>query len=465
MSRKKKFLLEALLIEQYAAEGKSIAKYQDKIIFVEGAIPGDVVDVWVYKNKKDYAQGIAQKFHCYAHDRIDAFCKHFGVCGGCKWQMLSYEKQLSYKEKQVQDQLQRIGRIYPQTVWPILDADSTTWYRNKLEFTASALQYLSKEDLQAGLPFKKNVIGFHAPKLFDKVIDVETCYLQQDPSNEIKNFIRAFAIEHQFTFYHIKEHKGLLRNIMIRVSSQKEVLVNIQFGEADMENITLLLDALKDTFTIHSLYYTINTKLNDSLYDQDVILYAGKPTIDEYLEDLVFEISPKSFFQTNTKQAEKLYQVVKKVADIKPNETLYDMYCGTGSIGIFLAKNAKKVIGIESVPDAIEDAKKNAFRNQLSNLQFYAGDVLKICNSDFFALHGHADVMIIDPPRAGCHEKFLEKIIDVLPNRIVYVSCNPATQARDMLLLSKHYDTIISQAVDMFPHTHHIENVLLLHTK
>ncbi len=466
MGKRKKVTIEDLLIESYAAEGKCIGRHNDKVIFVEGVIPGDIATVYITKSKKDWAEAGVKSITRKSESRIDPFCGHFGICGGCKWQMLPYQKQLQYKEQQVKDQLRRIGRVEINSFLPIKGCEHTTFYRNKLEFTFSNKQYLTNEDLNKGLSFEKNVLGFHAPRLFDKVIDIETCYLQPAPSNEIKNYLRDLAFQNDFTFYDIRNHTGLLRNLMIRVSSTNEVLVNLVFGEKDEKAIAFILERIKEKFPdITSLNYTLNEKMNDSVYDLDIINVSGKKYIEERLGDFVFKISPKSFFQTNPTQTVNLYDIAKDFADCKGDEILYDLYCGTGSIGIYLSKAVKKIIGVETVEDAIKDARINAEMNDLTNVSFHAGDVIKICNDEFFALHGKPDVVVIDPPRAGCHQTLIEKLLETESPKIVYVSCNPATQARDLQLLSAKYDMIKSQAVDMFPHTHHVENVVLLHLK
>ncbi|MBK7764055.1 MAG: 23S rRNA (uracil(1939)-C(5))-methyltransferase RlmD [Bacteroidetes bacterium] len=466
MAKRKKFVIKTLPIEAYAAEGKCIARQDDKIIFVEGAVPGDIADVFVYRNKKDWAEARVNTITTFSPNRVDAFCQHFSICGGCKWQMLPYELQLQYKEQQVKDQLQRIGKVHIGTYLPIKGCAENTLYRNKLEFTFSNKQYLSNAQLQSDMNFDKNVVGFHAPKLFDKVIDIEKCYLQAEPTNAIRNFIREFATEHQYSFYDIRAHVGLLRTLIIRISKAGQCMVNLVFGEDDQSNIDKMMQAILQNFPdITSLHYTINTKLNDTIYDQQVICYAGKEYIEERLEEFVFRISPKSFFQTNSKQAEVLYQTVREFAGATGNEILYDLYCGTGSIGIFLSKQVKKVIGVDTVEDAITDAKLNATVNGLHNAEFFAGDVIKVCNTNFFTENGTPDIVIIDPPRAGCHDTLLQKLLDIKAPRMVYVSCNPATQARDLQQLSLHYEISKSQAVDMFPHTHHIENVVQLNLK
>ena len=466
MSKKKKFVLENIAIESYAAEGKCIARHQEKVIFVEGVVPGDKATIFVHRNKKDWAEAKVNQITHFSENRVEPFCSHFEICGGCKWQMLPYHLQLQYKEQQVKDQLRRIGRVEIQEFLPIKGCEQTSLYRNKLEFTFSNKQYIASKDLHTDLSSDKNVLGFHAPRLFDKVIDIEFCHLQAEPTNAIKNFIRSFSYENNLTFYDIRNHHGLLRNLIIRLSSIGETMVNIVFGEPDQDKIKLVMEAIALQFPeITSLNYTINTKLNDTIYDLEVVNYKGSATIEEKLEAFKFKISPKSFFQTNTKQAEELYKVTRDFADCKGDEVLYDLYCGTGSIGIFLSKNVSKIIGVETVEGAIEDAKKNAELNNLTNTHFFAGDVIKICNHDFFDKNGHPDIVIIDPPRAGCHETLIQKLLELKVPRIVYVSCNPATQARDLALLSVNYHISKSQAVDMFPQTHHVENVVQLNLK
>jgi 23S rRNA (uracil1939-C5)-methyltransferase len=466
MPKKKNFFIEQIPILDYAAEGKCVARWNEKVVFVEGAVPGDVADLFVFKNKKDWAEARVQRLVQPSADRVDPFCDHFGTCGGCKWQMLPYELQLQYKEKQVKDQLQRIGKIVPEEFLPIIGCEENRWYRNKVEFTFSTKRYLSSAEIQSKQKFDDAVLGFHAPGFFDKVIPITTCYLQQEPTNAIRNFVHAFSQAHQYSYYDIKNHHGLLRTLMIRLCRTGELMVNIQFGEEDLEKINALLDALHQEFpAITSLNYVVNTKMNDTLYDQDIVNVYGRPYILEKLEDFQFMISPKSFFQTNSKQAEVLYQTVRRFAALQGHEVLYDLYCGTGSIGIFLSKQVSKIIGVETVPEAVDDAKKNAALNAITNAHFFAGDVIKICTDEFFNAHGKPDIVIIDPPRAGCHEKLIDSLLRMRAPRMVYVSCNPATQARDLALLQEVYHVRLSQAVDMFPHTHHIENVVLLELK
>jgi 23S rRNA (uracil1939-C5)-methyltransferase len=475
-------ILEAVLVEDYAAEGKSLAKVEGKVVFIEGAVPGDVVNVQLGKSKKDWAEGRAVFFHEYSTQRTTPFCQHFGICGGCKWQMLPYEKQLEYKQREVEQNLKRIGRIELPTMLPIVGAAQTKYYRNKLEFTFSNKRYLTRDELIQrdeqrskvteqsevnSLSFGEGqgevALGFHVPKIFDKAINIETCYLQEEPSNAIRNFVREFTKQHQLSYYDIRAHEGWLRTMIVRLTTTAELMINITFGFDDEPKRKILYDALLEKFPeITTLLYTINPKWNDSIYDLQPQTYFGKGFITEKLEDFVFKIGAKSFFQTNTKQGEALYKITRDFAKLTGNEILYDLYCGTGSIGIFCSKGAKQIIGVEAVEEAIEDAKENALLNGLNNTQFYAGDVINICNDEFFAAHGRPDVIITDPPRVGMHEKLVKKLLDIAAPRIVYVSCNSATQARDLQLLNEKYEVEQLQAVDMFPHTHHIENVAAL---
>lgn len=467
MARKnKKTVIESIRLEKYAAEGKSIAQMEDgKTIFVEGGVPGDEVRVFVQKNRSSYAEGKVMQILKPSEDRIIPFCEHFGTCGGCKWQMLPYDLQLSYKHQQVVDQLQRLGQIDLPEILPIVGSEATKWYRNKLEFTFSARSYLSKAVIEAAGDAIINhtpALGFHAPGMFDKVVDIQTCYLQPEPSNELKNLMRTLTHALNLPYYDYKLQEGYLRNLMIRVTTTGEILVNLVVHHEDPVLFVLLKAMLEKVPTITSLNYTINGKVNDSIYDLDVINYFGKPYIQERLGDYLFKISPKSFFQTNTNQAKVLYDITKEFAGLTGNEIVYDLYCGTGSIGIYCSESAKSVIGIEVVPDAIEDAKFNATINNVNNTVFYAGDVAKLVNENFFKKHGKPDVIITDPPRAGMHDKLIQQLLDIAAPKIVYVSCNPATQARDLKLLDSKYKVEKVQPVDMFPHTHHIENVVLL---
>jgi 23S rRNA (uracil1939-C5)-methyltransferase len=564
--KRKKFVLEKVLVTGYAAEGKSLAKIDGKIIFIEGAVPGDMVDVFVSTNKKEWGEGRATHFHELSKERAVPFCRHFGTCGGCKWQMLPYEKQLQYKQQEVAQNFKRIGKIPLPDMLPIVGADATTHYRNKLEFTFSNKRYLTSEEIRslpqplqkeeaspnpskggASVPadaraFSDNqaatlteineaspnpskggasapvnsksfrnheqldptikkepinsqapkvspfggdlegaspsgfggegALGFHVPRIFDKVIDIRECYLMDDVNNQIRNNIRDFVKENNYSFYDLRQHTGWLRNIIVRKCETGELMVNIVLGfEAAEEQKKLFDFLLQKVPSITTLLYTINTKWNDTIYDLSPQVYFGKGYVMENLstgfngEVFKFKIGPKSFFQTNTRQAEKLYSITRDFAGLTGNEIVYDLYCGTGSIGIFVSKLAKKIIGVEAVAEAIEDAKENAALNNISHAEFFAGDVIKICDDEFFAKHGRPDVIITDPPRAGMHEKLVTKLLAIAAPKIVYVSCNTATQARDLALLNEKYAVEKIQPVDMFPHTHHIECVVLLKLK
>ena len=468
MQRKKRnIVLEKVLVEDYAAEGKSLARVDGKVVFIEKTVPGDVVDVKLFKNKKDWAEGWPLQFHSFSKDRVQPFCSHFGVCGGCQWQMLPYEKQLQYKQRQVKDNLERIGKVPLPEMMPIIGADENIFYRNKLEYTFGNKRFLLAEELSdPNISSDENVAGFHAQGIFDKVVDIATCYLQAEPTNALRLAVKNFAKENEFEFYDIKKHYGFIRTMQLRVCTTGQVMVNVVFGREEEENRKKLLDHILDKFsTITTLLYTINTKMNDSLFDLEPIVYSGEGFVIEKLENFSFRIGPKSFFQTNTKQAEKLYQVVRDFTELTGNETVYDLYCGAGSIGIFVSKKAKKIVGVELISEAIEDARQNAAFNKLDNAEFIAGDVIDICNDDFFSTHGEPDVIITDPPRAGMHEKLVKKILEMEAPLLVYVSCNPATQGRDLNLLAEKYKVTKVQPLDMFPHTHHIENVVQLKLK
>jgi 23S rRNA (uracil1939-C5)-methyltransferase len=462
--KKKNIVLEKILVEDYAAEGKSLARVDGKVIFIENTVPGDVVDVMLSKNKKDWAEGFITKFHEYSADRVDPFCPHFGVCGGCQWQMLPYEKQLQYKQKQVTDNLSRIGKVALPAIQPILGAEKTTRYRNKMEYTFCNKRYLLPGELHnPDISSLQNVAGFHAKGIFDKIVDIDTCYLQDEPTNLLRRAVKNWAIENDATFYDIKLHQGWLRTMQVRVCNTGEVMANIVFGYEDEIKRKHLLDYIVQQFPgITTLLYTINTKMNDSMYDLFPQVYHGKGYVIEKLEEFSFKIGPKSFFQTNTSQGERLYQVSRDFAELTGSETVYDLYCGTGSIGIFVSRLAKKIIGVEMIEEAIADAKENAALNNIQHASFFAGDVINICNDDFFAQQGKPDVIITDPPRAGMHDKLVKKIVEMEAPVVVYVSCNPATQARDLNLLDEKYAVAKIQPVDMFPHTHHIENVVQL---
>ena len=462
-------VIENVLIEDYAAEGKSLARVEGKVIFVEGAVPGDIVDIQLQKNKADWAEGFVKKFHTYSAIRVKPFCSHFGVCGGCQWQMLPYEQQMAYKHKQVVDNLTRIAKIALPEIPPIIGASETEGYRNKVEYTFATEKFIPFEEFKlmkaSGEEPKKvpGVGGFHARGFFEKVVEIDTCYLQAEPTNEIRKTVVNFAIENQMPFYNIKQHQGWLRNMFVRNTTKGEWMVNLILGYDGKEKREELLNLLLEKFPqITTLLYTINEKRNDSMQDLEPKVFSGNGYITEMLEDFAFKVSPKSFFQTNSKQAEKLYQVTRDFAELTGKEVVYDLYCGTGSIGIFCSKKAKKIIGVEMVAEAIEDAKENARMNNLSDTAFFAGDVIDICDDAFFESHGKPDVIITDPPRAGMHEKLVRKLLEMEAPTIVYVSCNPATQARDLGLLSEKYTVTKIQPVDMFPHTLHIENVVQL---
>ena len=460
----KNIILENIAITDYAAEGKSLVRHEGKVIFVSGAIPGDVVNIQIGKSKKDWAEGRAISIVTPSPDRLVPFCKHFGNCGGCKWQMLPYEKQLEFKQQEAEQNLRRIGKIDIPEMLPIIGSDSTIHYRNKLEFTFSNKRFLTAEEIGSEQSIsQQNALGYHAPRIFDKIIDIQECHLLDPINDAIRNCIRDYAKAQDLEFYDIREHSGWLRNIIIRFTSTKELMVNIclNYDEEEKRN-ALLQHLLAQVPSITTLLYTINPKWNDTIYDLEPQVFFGKGYVHEKLGNIEFIISPKSFFQTNTKQAEKLYAVAKSFAGLTGNEIVYDLYCGTGSIGLFVSEGAKKIIGVEVIEDAIKDAKKNAALNNINHAEFFAGDVIKICNDEFFQTHGKPDVVITDPPRAGMHEKLVKKLLEMEAPTIVYVSCNTATQARDIALLAEKYTVKKVQAVDMFPHTHHIECVALL---
>jgi 23S rRNA (uracil1939-C5)-methyltransferase len=493
--KKKNIVLEQVLVENYAAEGKALARREGKVIFIEGAVPGDVVDVRLGKNKKDWAEGFPLRFHSYSKERAKPFCQHFGICGGCQWQMLPYEKQLQYKHQQVMDNLTRIGKVQLPEFLPIVGASEDKFYRNKLEFTFSTKEFTPKPpkgefaDAQPTLMQNENnematskseerstdgpsyregsvmgrSLGFHAKGFFDKIVQIEKCWLQPEPQNAVRNALRDFAYQKGYSFYDFRAHKGLLRNLQFRICTTGEVMVNVVFGEDDKKRRNEILSFLDKNFPdITTLLYTVNLKWNDSLFDQEPITYKGKGYVEEKLEDFRFKIGPKSFFQTNTKQGERLYRITRDFAELDGSQVLYDLYCGTGSIGIFCSRGAKKIIGVEAIDAAVQDAKENALLNNIDHAQFFTGDVIDVCNDEFFQTHGRPDVIITDPPRAGMHQKLVEKILEMEAPTVVYVSCNPATQARDLNLLDARYAVTKVQPVDMFPHTHHIENVVQL---
>ncbi|MDD6253734.1 MAG: 23S rRNA (uracil(1939)-C(5))-methyltransferase RlmD [Bacteroidales bacterium] len=465
MARKKtELILENVLIESVAAEGKAIAHIDGAVLFVELAVPGDILNVRVTKKKKNYMEGVIDSIVQPSEHRLEPFCSHFGICGGCKWQPLPYEMQLQAKQQQVWDQLVRIGHLQIPEISPILPSDDITYYRNKLEFTFSSKRWIfSGEDPESLTPAERCGLGFHVGRFFDKVLDIQHCWLQPEPSNAIRLFIKDFAIEHDYSFYNIRENTGFLRNIVIRNNTAGEVMLTVVFAYIDREAINRLLDAVSEHFPeIVSLYYVVNSKLNDSIADQECILYKGADAIWEDMEGLRFKIGPKSFYQTNSRQAYKLYSAARKLAALTGNEVVYDLYTGTGTIAQFVSSKASKVIGIEYVKEAIDDARINAEANRIDNCTFFAGDMKDVLTSDFINGHGRPDVMIIDPPRAGMHPDVVKVILEAEPERIVYVSCNPASQARDLALLADKYTITAVQPVDMFPQTMHVENVCAL---
>ena len=462
--RKQLPLLENVLITDVAAEGKAITKVDRMTVFVPFVAPGDVVDVQLTKKKSSYAEGKAVRFDSFSENRTEAFCSHFGVCGGCKWQILPYDEQLKFKHKQVTDNLQRIGKIELPEISPILGAPETTFYRNKLEFTFSNKRWLTEKEISTDKEFMQmNALGFHIPGMFDKVLDINKCWLQDDLSNQIRNAVREFCLQNDYSFFDLRNQNGLMRTLIVRNTSIGEWMVIVVFYEDDAEKRERLLNFVADKFPqLTSLLYIINQKANDTITDQEVLVWSGRDYIVEEMEGLKFKIGPKSFYQTNSRQAYNLYKIAREFAGLSGNELVYDLYTGTGTIANFIARDAKKVIGIEFVEEAIEDARKNSRNNHIENTLFFAGDMRKILTQDFINEHGRPDVIITDPPRAGMHDDVIETILFAEPQRVVYVSCNPATQARDLSLLDAKYRVTRVQPVDMFPHTHHVENVVLL---
>ena len=469
MARKKPLpILEDILITDVAAEGKALARYNDMVVFVPFAVPGDVVDIQLCKKKKSYAEGRVIAFKTYSPVRCTPFCSQFGTCGGCKWQHLPYSEQLKYKQQQVEDNLTRIGKIDFPSIMPIFGSKQTESYRNKLEFTFSNKAWLTTEELKNVDPTApRNAVGFHIPGCFDKVLHIDKCYLQDDISNQIRNSIHAYCQEHGISYYDLRAQNGMMRTLIVRTAiTTGQLMVIVVFAEKDEAVWNGVLSHIAEKFPqITSLLYILNQKCNDTIGDQEVMVYKGDDHIFETMEDLRFKIGPKSFYQTNTHQAYELYSVVRNFAGLTGNELVYDLYTGTGTIANFVAKKARQVVGIEYVPEAIEDAHVNAQLNGLDNTLFYAGDMKDILNKEFIEKHGKPDVIITDPPRAGMHEDVIDAILFARPNRIVYVSCNPATQARDLALLDAYYKVEAVQPVDMFPHTHHVENVVLLQVR
>ena len=473
MSRKNKKplpILENITITDVAAEGKAIAKVDELVVFVPYVVPGDVVDLQIRRKKHNYAEAEAIKFHTYSAVRSVPFCKHYGVCGGCKWQILPYEEQIKYEQQQVMSNLQRIGKIPLPECSPILGSKETKFYRNKLEFTFSNKRWLTNEEVQSDASFTQmNGLGFHIPTAFDKVLDIDECFLQCELTNKLRNTIRQYALDHNYPFINLRTQEGMLRNLIIRTSTTGElmvILISRISNNDEMKRFMELLQYVGDTFPeITSLLYVVNNKCNDTITDLDVITFKGNDHIFEEMEGLRFKIGPKSFYQTNSRQAYELYKVARNFAELTGKELVYDLYTGTGTIANFVARQAERVIGIEYVPEAIEDAKVNSDINDIRNTLFYAGDMKDILTEAFVKKHGKPDVIITDPPRAGMHEDVVNVILNAEPQRIVYVSCNPATQARDLQLLDAKYRVTAIQPVDMFPQTHHVENVVQLKLK
>nr|WP_294895740.1 23S rRNA (uracil(1939)-C(5))-methyltransferase RlmD [uncultured Pedobacter sp.] len=464
--RKEPQTLNALIVHDIAEEGKGVARAEDLVVFIEKAIPGDVVDALVYKKKKKFAEAKIESIITPSPERVDPFCQHFGVCGGCKWQHMDYAAQLKYKQKSVLDALKRLGGLDVAHAEAILPSGQDKYYRNKLEYTFSNKRWLTSNDDIIEEEKDRNALGFHVPLRFDKILKIDHCYLQADPSNELRNSIAEFAIENEISFYDLRAHEGALRNLVIRTSSTGELMVIVIFAYPEEGQVDLMMDFVKDKFPqITSLLYIINQKKNDTFSDQEVLCYSGREYIEEEMEGLRFRIGPKSFYQTNSLQAYELYKITRDFADLKGDELVYDLYTGTGTIANFVAKKAKKVVGVEYVPDAILDARINSEVNGINNTVFYAGDMKDILNNDFINQNGKPDVVITDPPRAGMHPDVVERLMEMEADKIVYVSCNAATQARDLIRLKEKYDLVRIKPVDMFPHTQHVENVVLLKLK
>jgi 23S rRNA (uracil1939-C5)-methyltransferase len=455
-----------ITIESMAAEGKCVARINGQAVFVEGVAPGDLVDLFITKRKRNFLEGRVIKLLKLSEHHRDPFCKHFERCGGCKWQQVAYEMQLKSKRQQVIDNFERIGKFPFPKVNEIIAADETTHYRNKLEYTFSNKRWLEKEEMDASPSVESRGVGFHLPNLFDKILDIDECWLQKNPSNAIRNALRTFALRQGLSFYDIRENRGLLRNLVIRTTSSDQFMVIVQFGEQDTDGIQAVMAFLANTFPeITSLQYVVNLKKNETFNDQELILYRGKPYIEENIVALRFRIGPKSFFQTNTSQTVKLYRKALDMAELTGKETVYDLYCGTGTIANFVARKTEKVIGIEVIAEAVADAHENALLNGIQNTTFITGDIKDMLSNSFKSTHGHPDVIITDPPRAGMHEDAVDGIIALNPKRIIYISCNPATQARDLIKLVENYIIQEVQPFDMFPHTHHLENIVSLKRK
>lgn len=460
----KKFISNVEIID-IAEEGKGVAKHDNLVLFIERAVPGDIVDVELQRKKKNFAEGKIAEVKKPSEYRIDPFCSHFGVCGGCKWQHMTYDSQLKFKEQYVGNALSRIGKVDVSAIEPILGSEQTEYYRNKLEYTFSNKRWLTSLD-EIEPTDSMDALGFHVPGRFDKILTVDHCYLQQDPSNDIRNTVFQFAKDNFMSFYDLREHQGALRNLIIRTSSTGELMVIVVFAYPEEGQIDMLMSFIKDEFPqITSLLYIVNQKRNDTIFDQDIHVYAGRDFIYEEMEGLKFKVGPKSFYQTNSRQAYELYKITREFADLKGDELVYDLYTGAGTIANFVARSAKEVVGVEYVPSAIEDAKINSETNGIQNTKFYAGDMKDVLTSDFIAEHGKPDVVITDPPRAGMHPDVVNRILEMESEKVVYVSCNAATQARDLESLTTKYEIVRIKPVDMFPHTQHVENVVLLKLK
>ena len=464
MGRKKNIVLEQVSITGTAAKGKALAKHEDgRVIFIKEGVPGDLVDLRVVKKRKNYFEAEIIKLHKGAPNRITPVCSHFGVCGGCKWQHMTYELQLEQKQQEVVDNLERIAKVNVEQYLPIKGAEETFFYRNKMEYSFSDSRWLTQDEINSEETFDRNALGFHVPGKWDKIVQIDKCHLQEDIANNIRNFCKKEGQRQQLNFFNPRNQSGHLRTLMIRNSSKGELMVLVQFFKASQDEINTYMQAIAAEFPqIKSLLYTVNSKANDTIYDQEISCFKGEAFIFEEMEGLEFRIDAKSFYQTNSKQAYELYKIIRSFADLKGDEVVYDLYTGTGTIALFLAAQAKEVVGVESVPQAILNAQWNAKHNEVTNVNFETGDMKKVFNDSFIARHGVADVVITDPPRDGMHSDVVHQLIKLSAPKVVYVSCNSATQARDLALLDPHYKVIKSQAVDMFPQTHHIENVVLL---
>jgi len=463
-NRRKLIEIENIEIIDTASKGKSVAKHDGRVIFIKGGVPGDICNIKVFKRRKKFWEAEINNIIKESPFRREPKCEHFGVCGGCKWQNMKYKNQLDFKQNEVLNNLTKIGGITISKYNKIIASEEEYFYRNKMEFSFSNKRWLTQKEIEEKSTIvDKDALGFHVPGMFDKVIDLNTCYLQKEPSNKIRIAIKKFAKENKLSFFDIRNQTGLLRNLIIRTSTTNELMVLVQFFENDIERINLLMEYIKKTFKkITSLLYTINEKANNTLYDQEIICYNGKDHINEKVKDLTFKIGPKSFFQTNSEQAVKLYTKARELAQITKDDIVYDLYTGTGTIAQFIAQKAKVVIGIDSVEEAIKAANENAKFNKIKNCKFFTGDMKNIFTNEFINEHGHPDVIITDPPRDGMHKKVVEKILEIKPKRIVYISCNSSTQARDISIMKEKYDIIEIQTIDMFPQTHHVENILVL---